>query len=320
MTFVTLGSDPELFATDIPNTYLDANRLPHIQNGALPAWYAMQLSDIENVLVPLPAGELSPDGLALEFTTKVAHDAVQMTEFIRQNILATKAFTDRIGGKLSVAPRIFVAQEYINLLPETYGKASSLQILGCDPDYCVYPDLVIPQKPDPKTYNYRTSGGHIHLGIGALTQNRVIVSYLIAALDATIGVASTVLCNSEEAFLRKVLYGKPGMYRTDHKRGTVEYRTAPAQALIQTPDLTYAMFDIATRIGDLVVSTFEAGGQSAVVEVLTNNIGDLDTMFKRAQAISDHDIETCAEMAWHGMIGDLLNYEMPNDFYLHGWQ
>lgn len=320
MQHVTIGSDPELFATDVPSTYLTEKGLPELNSGALPAWYAMQLNDVENVRVALPAGDLSPDGAALEFTTRVAHNAAEMTEFIRQNILATKALTDRIGGKLSVAPRIYVDPSYINLLPETFGKAASLQILGCDPDFCVYPDMAIPQKPDPKVYPWRTSGGHIHLGIGKLTENRMMVSYLIAALDATVGIASTVLSNTEEAYLRKQLYGYPGMYRVDHKRGTIEYRTSPAQTLIQTPDLTYAMFDIAQRLGDLVVNTFDTGGAAAVVETLSRGIGDLDTMFRRAEAIRDHDIETCKAMAWHDMLGGLLNYQMPEDFYLHGWQ
>lgn len=316
---ITLGTDPELFAMGANSAILAEKHLP-IVDGAIPAWYVMGLTDPDMHTIVLPEGELTPDGAALEFTTRPTADPRIMVDYIRRNLLATKELTDAFGSTLSVTPRAYVHQAFIDMLPKEYGKASSLQVLGCDPDVCVYDNITIPAKPDPRTYNYRTSGGHIHVGIGDLTKNRMVVSYIIAALDATIGCASKVLCSSEEAKLRQLMYGMPGMYRSDHKRGTIEYRTLPAQALIQTPELCERMFTIASNVTGLIVDTFQESGIRGVADLMTTEIGDLDIIFKRAEMIKDHNIEACRAMCWTSMVGDLLEYEMPQDFLLHGWE
>lgn len=315
---ITLGTDPEIFAVNADPTILAQKNLP-VVDSAIPAWYILGLTNPEAHTIALPDGELGPDGLALEFTTRVSADPRTMVEYIRNNLLATKQYADTFGATLSVAPRAYVHQAFIDMLPKEYGKASSLQVLGCDPDYCIYDHIKIPEKPDPRTFNYRTSGGHIHVGIGELTKNRLIVNYIIAALDATIGCASKVLCSSEEAKLRQQMYGMPGMLRTDHRRGTIEYRTLPAQALIQTPELCERMFTVASKVTGLIVGTFNDTGVGGVMELMAKSIGDLETIFKRAEMIKDHNIEACRAMCWTDMVGDLLTYKMPQDFLLHGW-
>lgn len=315
---VTLGTDPELFIEQ-PNVDILAQRgLPNVP-GAVPAWFALGLVDPEQHIIELPHGALGPDGAALEFTTDVTTDPKRMVEFLRANLAATRRFADALGGKLTVNPRVYVDQTYIDLLPQRYGKACSLQLLGCDPDVNAY-DMQLPAKPNPKKHNYRTSGGHIHIGIGELTQDRTIVAYTVAALDATLGCASKILCSSEEARLRQEQYGYPGMYRVDHRRGTLEYRTMPAQALIQTPELAEMCFDTAARVGDWVLELVRDNGQSGAVEEIKKHIGDLDVIFQRAEMIRDHNIQGCRELVWAEMVSKMLTYEMPTDFYLHGWE
>lgn len=317
---IQLGTDPELFGEGCLATALTDRGLP-VTDAAVPAFFLMGLQDPTQHTIHLPHGELTPDGLALEFTVNPTSSVDEMIQRIRDNIAATKVFTDKLGGKLSVNPRIYVDPRYIERLPESYGKACSLQILGCDPDFCVYDHIEVPHKPNPKKHPYRTSGGHIHLGLGkAFVSDRAMIAYTILMLDATIGAASTILCDSEEAYQRKEQYGLPGMYRVDERRGTLEYRTLPAQALIQTPALARLMFTKAAEIGNRLYDLFIAEGPPAVIDDVVKRTGGLEQGFELARYIRDHDIPGCLDAVRYDEIGAILDYEMPNDFYLHGWE
>src|SRR6185369_16518897 len=172
-----------------------------------------------------------------------------------------------------VNPRAFVDQRFIDMLPEDkYGKKGSLQVLGCDPDFNVY-SLDVPDKPDPKTHNFRTSGGHIHLGVGhAFVHDHTAVTYLGALLDQTLGAIGTALCDSKEAAQRLEQYGWAGMVRTNKKIGTLEYRTLPAQALVQTPELALLMFSAAQAVGSFASSLFNES-QPAFIDAASAIVG-----------------------------------------------
>lgn len=315
---VLLGTDPEFFVESPNPQVLIAKNLFPDARGALPAYFAMGLEDPKDCRRTLPHGVLMPDGLALEFTVDPDNNPAIMVERMRQNIIATRDIVAQFQGTLSVCPRIYVDQRYIDALPVKYGKACSLQLLGCDPDICAY-GWELPKKPDPKTHNFRTSGGHVHFGLGTeFVSDNALVAHFIALCDATLGAATTVLCDSPEALARKEQYGQPGMYRTDHKRGTVEYRTMPAQAF-QTPELAYMIFSKAAELGDWASDLFNRQGQQATVAAISERIGGLGRAFELAEYIRDHNAKGCLELMDRTLMADVLAYNMPEGFALHGW-
>lgn len=318
---VTLGSDPELFAIKAqPHRLVELGLDSSLVESTIPSVFF----GTEHTL---PHGTLTNDGLALEFTVNPTKDIEEIVDRIRQNIRRTyEIVASIVDGTLSVIPTAYVAQQFIDMLPEDkYGKKSSLQVLGCDPDYNVY-GLDIPAKPNPKQHNYRTSGGHIHIEMGKeFVHDQAAVAFLTAILDQTIGAAGTILCNSKEAQERLKMYGWAGMVRTNREIGTVEYRTLPAQALIQTPDLAYMMFATASHIGTWA-KTIYCNNQPDFIHAAEELIGGYDDAVRGAWSVIKHDIPECRAILERSsaffntpVLKDLLIYQIPDHFELEGW-
>lgn len=305
---ITLGSDPEMFTK--------------IGSNFVPAYVALGRQDSS---FELPYGELEGDGAAIEFTTSVANCAVNLTRYIRENLLKTRDLVKELSeSTLSAAPSADF-REWIPIMDTSYSKRCSLQVLGCDPDLCAYNDPF--ERPNPVAYPLRTTGGHIHFGVGPLVHNQVFVYYAVAALDRTLGLLSTIHDASPEAQNRKELYGRAGYYRLNPIIQTLEYRTMPANALIHDPQITLEL----TSLADLVVSWY------------MNNAGQLKTMheslggYKRIkqcqEAIDAHDIEKCRELFIEYMqrsamsccynetdIEDLVSIRTGHDINFNEWE
>lgn len=335
---VTIGSDPELFTVGAPSDALASLGWDRdLTTSTIPAFFSLGLEQPDQ-MITLPQGTLRPDGLAAEFTVTPAHTPSQIVEFIRQNIRATAEIAQRtMGCRLSVNPRAWVDPRFIAALPESFGKSCSLQMLGCDPDFSVY-NMDLPDKPDPKVHQYRTSGGHIHLFVGqGFAADQGAVSYLTALLDRTIGAAGTYLCASPEAYKRKEQYGYPGMIRVPTRAdgsllGTVEYRTLPAQALVQTPELARLMFTVAQECARYMTDIFyDADDAADAYTDFGHIVGSFRDAYQFAEVIARHDVTLCREDQARWMdensslvsilspLSELQSYRAHEDFELYGW-
>lgn len=265
---VTLGTDPEFFV--------------ETPDGVLPAFFALG-GDVD---VTLPFGTAYCDGAAVEMTVDHSGDVATLTSRLGANIAALQAHLDTA---LSVRSNGYVAPWFIDQLPEQVGKRASLQVLGCDRDMRVYPWAEEIERPDPKTYPWRTVGGHIHIGIGQeAIQNLALVNFTVAFCDLLIGTAGTYLCDEQESRDRKRLYGKAGTIRLK-AYGAIEYRPLPAKALVSTSDLAFHMFSLAQKIGWFTRSAFAAMG----VEGLLDLAGGYEAILAASTAIDIHDVAQC---------------------------
>lgn len=297
----------------------------------LPAFYALPVPSINAVDIDLPFGKVRPDGMAVEFTVQPSRDVAELVSRIGANIEATRRIVyDHSGATLTVEPRFFTHQLWIDSLPEDYGNSCSLQILGCAPDFCAY-HTDLPERPDPKMYNWRTTGGHIHFEVGSdIASDRAAYSYITAALDQVIGTAATYLCDNESAFRRKELYGQAGMIRCDSDAGILEYRTLPAQALIQRSDLATLMFTAGQQIVGHLMDIYHSRSQPQAIEYFRSTVGAYGHLLEIAQSINTHNVSECRDlqrvfMASFSQIPDLVRavealqaYKMPDNFLL-GW-
>lgn len=329
----TLGTDPELVTVATSEDHLRRLAIPErLLNLPMPAYYALGVIDAEHPDIPLPFGTLMPDGMAAEFTVSPTNSVDTMIDQLRTNLRATRDIAAQSGCILRVDPNFHTDAEYIARLPVEYGNACSLQILGCAPDVCIY-DVALPQRPDPCTYLFRTSGGHIHVEVGAdFLADRAAMCYTVAALDSLLGTATTYLCTSEQAYARKRLYGSAGMIRTNAHIGTIEYRTLSAQGLLQTEQLARMMFTGAQAIVGYMLDAYASLSQPDAIKHYMEVLGSYGQLVNElVPAINTHDVAVCRD--YQARIGDRLSshvilstvieqmqtYTMPEDFDLH-WE
>ncbi len=273
---ITIGTDPEFFVED---------QAGHV----IPAYVALD-GDRD---VTLPFGVAYPDGAAIEMTVEYDTRPVHIAEKLGENI---RAVQHHLGHPLSVRSNGYVAQHYIDMLTPAYGKRASLQVLGCKRDKRVYPWAAPIERPDPRTYEWRTLGGHIHIGVGKrVTKNMALVQFAVAMLDTLIGTAGTYLCDEQESRDRKLLYGKSGTIRiTDY--GAIEYRSLPSKALTSSYDLAFHMFSLAQKACFFALNVF---GTTKDFHGLYTLLGGSDRMRQVSEAIDAHDVATCRAMQLH---------------------
>jgi hypothetical protein len=113
------------------------------------------------------------------------------------------------------------------LFPDEELKTDEACQFGCDPDWNAWTKAVnVP--PRATATNYRSCGGHVHIGHIEGTTTEFLLRYMgkintIRMCDGYLGVPSIILDNTPESRSRRELYGKAGCFReTDYG---VEYRT-----------------------------------------------------------------------------------------------
>lgn len=294
---VTLGSDPEVFVYDTK----EKEYIPP---------YAVLGGDIE---VELTHGTLQPDGMALEYTVEPASSPTEMTMRIFSNLFDVERIVKEINPDyiLSVAPWVKVEQHWIDMLSPEYGERCSLQMFGCKPDFTPYTiDSAVIKRPNPSEFPWRSSGGHIHLGVGELTRNRRHVALLVMLLDSILGTAVTAASRSTEAKERKKLYGRAGYNRVNEVKGILEYRPLTAQALLTSHSITRDILAAAQAIGKFAVE-LHAENDETYSSVMGAILGDTLTRDAVAAMINSHDVESC-DMHLRRMI-----VRLPSELEVH---
>ena len=118
---------------------------------------------------------------------------------------------------------------------------------GCAMEMCAYSMRTIPPgkvKKFFKNENFRTAGGHVHLGT-SMGMDHEKSLMLVRMLDLFLGIPSLVMDDSQMTVERRRIYGKPGRYRQP-KHG-IEYRT-PGNFWISSPKLARLFFEICQEV------------------------------------------------------------------------
>ena len=120
---------------------------------------------------------------------------------------------------------------------------------GCDAEFCAYKLKKVSSKKIKKAIkksNFRTAGGHVHLGT-TLGQSHETCIMLVRMLDLFLGIASLTLDPSDDGFARRKLYGAAGRYRQPSYG--VEYRTL-SNFWLASPELVELVYDICSFVID----------------------------------------------------------------------
>lgn len=278
-----LGTDPEIFAKRPEDLHVT------------PAFDVLR-GDID---VPLPYGIAYPDGLAVEFNVRPDESPTVVVERMFKNYETISEFMGERGFVPCLGSNEYVSIETINRFPESFGKRASLQILGCDVDRNVHMEDEGIRRPDPKTYTYRTLGGHIHIGIPESVANNLLqMQCIVLGLDATVGLLTTMRNYDISERTRRKLYGRRGTYRVpEYSPGIfgVEYRVPSAKAILGHKDQSIETFTIAKAAVEVMLQRIENAGDDE--DRLIDNIADLlDIDGGITYAINNCDMMYCSDL------------------------
>lgn len=140
-------------------------------------------------------------------------------------------------------------------------------MFGCDPDWNAWTGEINP-KPFCENVNFRSAGGHIHLGIKGLSQTQK--ENLVKWLDIFVGFG-LAMCDPDKD--RKKLYGKAGAMR--YKPYGLEYRVPSnwwaGKAMSGNAYVSRALFRAIEHAVDKINDPISADDKEAVIAYLNND-------------------------------------------------
>jgi hypothetical protein len=192
----TLGLDPEMFLVDKDGKYISAVGL------------VGGTKERPKQITDLPRGYgVQEDNVAVELTIPPSESKEELIDKIS---LALEGCMRMIPKGLTLSDKCSAYFDFDQL--ETEAACA----FGCSPEMDAYTGSNFQVKASDAG-NFRTCGGHVHIGIDGLDIKRK--GSFVIALDLFLGIPSMFLDKDTE---RRKLYGKAGSFRD--KRYGLEYR------------------------------------------------------------------------------------------------
>jgi hypothetical protein len=217
----TLGADPEVFVVEKKTGKFIC---PH---NLIPG------TKVNPVPLGTSGNRVQLDGFAAEFNIPPCETQKEFSSQIKQALTDLKKLVGK-NYDIVATPVAHFDKKVFDTAPK------ECLILGCDPDYNAYTakkdrqgkilQPVIPEenpRPVAEGLNFRTGGGHVHVGwADELVADVMHPEHLMAcvmltrAMDVCLGVPAIL---RDEAVKRRLLYGKAGAFRP--KPYGMEYRS-----------------------------------------------------------------------------------------------
>lgn len=195
---VTIGADPELFMINKAGVLISS---------------IDKFGGSKEYPRPLGIGDgfsVLEDNVMVEFNIPPANSDREFVENIQRSMGAIENEVKAMGFDIStLASGRFSPSELASW---------QAWVFGCEPDYNAYSGLKNPKPNTSSDPEFRSCGGHVHIGCGALSFDEICKA--AAFCDLHLGVPSVSLDTDKE---RKKLYGKAGAFRV--KPYGFEYRT-----------------------------------------------------------------------------------------------
>jgi hypothetical protein len=259
-----IGSDPEIFVVSpegqmIP-AFLFLGDKKHPSKTAYPSNYG--------------GNPMYWDGFQAEFTTKADTCLGWHMDSIAAGMRGVydAANAKFPGAKLSI-------QSVFDIPPEQLKFAEQQHVnFGCMPSFNAY-GLKVNMAP-ARRVPFRSAGGHIHFGIGKISEKRA--QPIVKALDAILGVACVSLFAEIDCPRRRQLYGLPGEFRTPPHG--LEYRPL-SNAWLCHPMISNMVIDLARKVIVLSQEGFfedawEAETEEVISTIITCNVDAAKKMIK----------------------------------------
>jgi hypothetical protein len=251
---MTIGCDPEIFAVD------EHRKL-------IPAWNFLGSKEKYSLTYTGSNQGSTPcywDGFGAEFTTRAGGCLEYQVESIYCGL---KGIRDHLRSKFPTAD--LTIKSVMDIDPNVMEQASDEQTeFGCTPSYNAYG--ITTDLPPGKEVPFRSSGGHLHFGIGLTSHEEAIP--MVKALDAISGVCCVSLFEGYDDVRRRRYYGIPGEYRLP-KHG-LEYRPL-SNGWLCHPIITNIVFDISRKalmLGKIgLFNKMWKGTEQEVIDCMTSS-------------------------------------------------
>lgn len=245
MGYASLGSDPEFFIQTL--------------DGKLKSIIGMIGGTKENPKIIDDHGQfkIQEDNVAAEYNIPASHTKEKFV----QHILWPQKYISHLLGtdKFKIYPKASAS------FPVEELKHPKAQEFGCDPDYDAW-NLSINEKPSCDDPNFRTAGGHIHIGVR--NKDPMNLVRIIRNMDKYLGIWSVIIDPDNE---RRKLYGKAGCFRPQPHG--CEYRTL-SNFWIFSPELIGEVWD-RTQAAVKDKKMIDDPKESELIQTIINT-GDID--------------------------------------------
>jgi hypothetical protein len=185
----SIGTDPEFFLEKDSVIISSLGLIPGTKD------YPHRVSN--HVLV-------HPDNISLELSIPPANDKTDFVQKIHLAVNSAKEYLATIDPKINLnsdLSSIFASKE---LLDDPLAKT-----LGCSVDFNAFYRKQN-KRPNGKSTNLRTCGGHIHVGLPDEYVTNDFIEKCVLMMDLYLGIPSIIL-DKDKA--RRALYGKPSAFR-----------------------------------------------------------------------------------------------------------
>jgi hypothetical protein len=250
MKNIMMGADPEIFVADKDN-----NLIPSFSF----------LTDKYNPIRSENGTPIYNDGCQAEFNcypSVIIDECLDSLKDGMASILNAARKLDK-SAKLLPLPVVPVSLEWLATLDP------ALSQFGCSPSYNIYD--ISGAAIDGVRCPFRMSGGHLHFGVGEL--DPALITKIVKALDAVLGVAFVSLCENLDHPDRRKYYGLVGEFRLPPHG--LEYRTL-SNAWLYSPKSAAMALDFSRKIVQSVIDgtfAWKAEESEVVDSVLRCDVG-----------------------------------------------
>ena len=198
---ITIGADPEFFVAGKDGMPVSAfNMVPG------------------NKIEPFKVekGAVQVDGMALEININPSTNAKDFKTNLKSVMQELRTMVPP-EYDFMMEPVAHFGKRYIQRQPE------AAKVLGCEPDFNAYTQKE--NKPPEHSLPFRTAAGHVHIGWGECNFDQMHWEECFALtrqLDIALAIPSLLLDTSQDAVLRRQMYGAAGAFRP--KPYGMEYR------------------------------------------------------------------------------------------------
>ncbi len=256
------------------------------------------------------------DGFQAEYTTTPHFSLDLATDSLASGLRGIRdaARAKFPNARLSLRSVFDLSQETLETACEEHVA------FGCMPSINAYGLAV--NMPPARYVSFRSAGGHIHLGLGAMDRETAIP--LVKSLDNILGVACVSLFANIDNPRRRIMYGLPGEFRLPTHG--VEYRPL-SNAWLSHPFITHLVIDLARKAAMLsrhgLSDVWEANEEETVDTIITCNVPQAQQILTRNKEVfgrllqasyswgSDSDIEKMFSIFMEGLETVIAD---PSDF------
>jgi hypothetical protein len=231
------------------------------------------------------------DNVACEFSSVVSTNEEEFIESL-------EAPLKEVGGLVSP---LTVEHKAFADFPENQTTLPEEQEFGCDPDFDAW-SLTINDSPDIENKQFRSCGGHVHLGYTEGSPEELQESFgkvkIVKMLDIFLGIPFVILDPSHE---RRKLYGKAGSHRP--KDYGVEYRVLSNMWTANKTfiSLVYKLVNSALANLDKFEEVLEqAGGEKTVIKCI--NEGKTEEAFRILDTVVFQYLDEDTKEQWRAAL------------------